>query len=137
MFRRKAVIDVFNKFLDADENGDYKLENDIHNLIFPTGLTNEEVDYESHNLWLLDERFSTYKFVASDKAITSFTQKKSSKEPDLTMMNSLEMFNHHFSFAPKSAGELDSLVIFEFKRPGDTAWQKKKMILNGSFLNSL
>lgn len=126
MFRRKAVIDVFNKFLDADENGDYKLENDIHNLIFPTGLTNEEVDYESHNLWLLDERFSTYKFVASDKAITSFTQKKSSKEPDLTMINSLEMFNHHFSFAPKSAGELDSLVIFEFKRPGDTAWQKKK-----------
>ncbi|MCT3704339.1 hypothetical protein HZQ89_18235 [Elizabethkingia anophelis] len=126
MFRRKAVIDVFNKFLDADENGDYKLENDIHNLIFPTGLTNEDVDYESHNLWLLDERFATYKFVASDKSITSFSQKRSSKEPDITMMNELDMFNHHFSFAPKSAGELDSLVIFEFKRPGDTAWQKKK-----------
>lgn len=133
MFRRKAVIDVFNKFLDADENGDYKLENDIHNLIFPTGLTNEDVDYETHNLWLLDERFSTYKFVASDKSITSFTQKKSSKEPDLTMMNNIDMFNHHFSFAPKSAGELDSLVIFEFKRPGDTAWQKKKTDFNWEF----
>lgn len=126
MFRRKAVIDVFNKFLDADEKGTYKLENDIHNLIFPTGLTNEDVDYETHNLWLLDERFATYKFVASDKSITSFTQKKSSKEPDLTLTETLDMFNHHFSFAPKSAGELSSLVIFEFKRPGDTAWQKKK-----------
>lgn len=126
MFRRKAVIDVFNKFLDADETGTYKLEKDIHNLIFPTGLTNEDVDYETHNLWLLDERFATYKFVASDRSITSFTQKKSSKEPDLTMTETLDMFNHHFSFAPKSAGELTSLVIFEFKRPGDTAWQKKK-----------
>nr|WP_315248633.1 hypothetical protein [uncultured Flavobacterium sp.] len=126
MFRRKAVIDVFNKFLDADETGAYKLEKDIHNLIFPTGLTNEDVDYETHNLWLLDERFATYKFVASDKSITSFTQKKSSKEPDLTLTETLDMFNHHFSFAPKSAGELSSLVIFEFKRPGDVAWQKKK-----------
>jgi hypothetical protein len=126
MFRRKAVIDVFNKFLDADEKGAYKLEKDIHNLIFPTGLTNENVDYETHNLWLLDERFATYKFVASDKSITSFTQKKSSKEPDLTLTESLDMFNHPFSFAPKSAGELSSLVIFEFKRPGDVAWQKKK-----------
>lgn len=126
MFRRKAVIDVFYKFLDADENGDYKLEKDVHNLIFPTGLTSEDVDYETHNLWLLDERFATYKFVASDKSITSFTQKKSSKEPDLTLTNSLGIFNHHFSFAPKSAGELSSLAIFEFKRPGDIAWQKKK-----------
>lgn len=120
MLRRKSVIDVFNKFLDADENGNYKLEKDIHNLIFPTGLTNEDVDYETHNLWLLDERFATYKFVASDKSITSFSQIKSSKKPDLSM------FNQRFSFAPKIAGELDSLVVFEFKRPGDVAWQKNK-----------
>lgn len=72
MMRRKAIINLFDKFLDADENGDYKLEEDVHNLIFPLGLTNNDLDYENHNLWILDERFISYKFIASDKSITSF-----------------------------------------------------------------
>lgn len=59
MTRRKAIIQLFEKFLDADENGDYKLEEDVHNLIFPLGLTKSDLDYENHNLWLLDERFIT------------------------------------------------------------------------------
>ncbi|MBO4639043.1 MAG: hypothetical protein J5710_04740 [Treponema sp.] len=120
MCRRKAIIDLFDKFLEADKNGKYKLEKDIHNLIFPMGLTNEEVDYESHNLWLLDERFATYRFISSDKSITSVSQKKSSKEPDLLM------FDNPISFGNESSGEISSMVIFEFKRPGDTAHQKNK-----------
>jgi hypothetical protein len=30
------------------------------------------------------------------------------------------------SFGSSDAGEVDSMVVFEFKRPGDTAHQKKK-----------
>ncbi|PSL50386.1 hypothetical protein CLV51_1011731 [Chitinophaga niastensis] len=78
MMRRKAIIDLFDKFSEADSEGKYKLEEDIHNIIFPLGFNNEEVAYEMHNLWLLDERFLAYKFIASDKSITSFSQKKSS-----------------------------------------------------------
>lgn len=33
MIRRKAVIDLFDKFLEADKAGQFKLERDIHNLI--------------------------------------------------------------------------------------------------------
>lgn len=120
MCRRKAIIDLFDKFLEADKNGKYKLEADIHNLIFPMGFNNEEIDYESHNLWLLDERFATYRFINSDKSITSVSQKKSSKEPDLLM------FDNPISFGNESSGEISSMVIFEFKRPGDTAHQKNK-----------
>lgn len=127
MMRRKAIIDLFDKFLEADSEGKYKLEQDIHNLIFPIGLTNDEVSYESHNLWLLDERFLTYKFVASDKSITSMSQKSSSKEPDIIMLNDNPiMFENPIGFADKSNGELNSMVIFEFKRPGQTAHQKNK-----------
>ena len=127
MTRRKAIIDLFDKFLEADNNGKYRLEEDIHNLIFPMGLTNEEVNYESHNLWLLDERFLTYKFIGSDKSITSISQKKSSKEPDIICMNeNPQMFDNPIGFGDKSNGELNSLVIFEFKRPGETAHQKNK-----------
>lgn len=127
MMRRKAIIELFDKFLEADNEGKYKLEEDIHNLIFPMGFTNDEISYETHNLWLLDERFLTYKFVASDRSITSMSQKKSSKEPDLIMLNDNPiMFDNPISFGDKSNGELNSMVIFEFKRPGETAHQMKK-----------
>ncbi|MEZ4847498.1 MAG: hypothetical protein R3B93_02450 [Bacteroidia bacterium] len=120
MTRRKAIIDLFEKFLDADEEGNYKLEEDVHNLIFPMGLTNSQLNYENHNLWLLDERFISYKFIASDKAISSFSQIKSRKEPDLTL------FDNPISFGDKSSGEVNYMVIFEFKRPGEVAHQKRK-----------
>lgn len=127
MMRRKAIIELFDKFLEADAAGKYKLEEDIHNLIFPMGLTNDEVGYETHNLWLLDERFLTYKFIASDKPITSFSEKRSSKEPDLIMLNEKpKMFENPMGFGDKSNGEINSMVIFEFKRPGEIAHQKKK-----------
>lgn len=127
MMRRKAVIELFDKFLEADIEGRYKLEEDIHNLIFPMGITGDELDYESHNLWLLDERFVAYKFVGSDTSITSMSQKKSSKEPDLMLLNDKPlMFDNPIGFADKSNGTLSSMVIFEFKRPGDVAHQKKK-----------
>jgi hypothetical protein len=73
--------------LDAKENGKYELESMIHNLIFPMGLTNRQLTYQYHNLWLLDERFATFNFIASDKSITSFSQIKSSLEPDLLLIN--------------------------------------------------
>ena len=126
MTRRKAIIQLFEKFLDADEEGKYKLEEDVHNIIFPMGLTNNQTSYENHNLWLLDERFINYKFIASDKSITSFSQKKSSKEPDLLLTDNPDMFENPISFGNRSAGEVNSMVIFEFKRPGEIAHQKNK-----------
>lgn len=126
MMRRKAIINLFDKFLDADENGEYKLEEDVHNLIFPLGLTSSDLEYENHNLWILDERFITYKFIASDKSITSFSQIKSRKETDLILIDNPQMFDNPISFGDKASGEVSSMVIFEFKRPGDVAHQKNK-----------
>lgn len=126
MIRRKAIIDLFTRFLEADQNGKYKLEEDIHNLIFPMGVTEREITYESHNLWLLDERFATYTFIASDKPITSISQNKSRKEPDLLMIDRPPMFDNPISFAPEHSGEISSMVVFEFKRPGQVAHQKSK-----------
>jgi hypothetical protein len=126
MFRRKAIIDIFKKFLEADTKGKYKLEEDIHNLIFPMGVTFDKVDFESHNLWLLDERFSTYNFIASDIPIASISQKVSKKEPDILMTDIPKMFDNPISFAPNASGVVSSMVIFEFKRPGETAHQKTK-----------
>lgn len=126
MIQRKAIIDLFKRFLEADQHGKYKLEEDIHNLIFPRGVTDREINYDSHNLWLLDERFATYTFIASDMPITAFSQNKSRKEPDLLLADSPPMFNNPICFAPELSGEISSMVIFEFKRPGEIAHQKNK-----------
>jgi hypothetical protein len=120
-----VVYDPYNWF--PNEKGEYKLESDIHNLIFPMGITIDDVNYETHNLWLLDERFASYKFIASDKPLSSVSQKKSRKEPDLLMTDEpLNIFDIRLSYGTSNSGEIVSLVIFEFKRPGETAYQKNK-----------
>lgn len=124
--RRKAILRLFSRMLDQKDNGTYQLEKIIHNLIFPMGLTNREITYQYHNLWLLDDRFSTFRFIASDKSITSMSQIKSSKEPDLILMNPERLVNNPICYGNYDSGKLDSMVVFEFKRPGDTAHQKNK-----------
>lgn len=127
VMRRKAVLKLLGKMLDAQKDGKYALESVIHNLIFPMGLTNKDVNYQYHNLWLLDERFATYQFIASDKSISSYTGINSRLEPDIVMFNKESDFvDSRMTFGSSDAGEVDSLVVFEFKRPGQTAHQKKK-----------
>lgn len=87
VLRRKAILRLFRKMLDQKTDGKYEPESMIHNLIFPMGLTNLQLQYQYHNLWLLDDRFSTFRFIGSDKAITSYSQIKSSHEPDLILIN--------------------------------------------------
>ena len=127
VFRRKAILRLFSKMLDKKDNGKYELESMIHNLIFPMGLTNRELTYQYHNLWLLDDRFSTFRFIASDKSITSYSQIKSTKEPDLVLINDEKnLVGNPISFGNIDSGRIGTMVIFEFKRPGDTAYQKNK-----------
>ena len=127
VMRRKAIISLFERMLDAQDNGKYELEAMIHNLIFPMGLTNRQVNYQYHNLWLLDDRLSTFKFIASDKSITSYSQIRSSHEPDLILINNEKnLIGNPISFGDRDAGEIGMMIIFEFKRPGDTAHQKNK-----------
>ena len=115
MVRRKAVIDLFDKFLEADKSGAYRLESDIHNLIFPMSGTNEDTAYQAHNLWLLDERFVSYQFIASHKQIRTYSNVGSAKAADIGM------FDNPIGVGDTDHGDISSLVIFEFKRPGDVA----------------
>jgi hypothetical protein len=115
MLRRRAVIELFDRFLEADKKGDYKLEKDIHKLIFPMSTTSEEINYDAHNLWLLDERLVSYQFIASDKEMRTYCDINSQKAADLVL------FNNPIGFGDTSCGDISSLIIFEFKRPGDVA----------------
>lgn len=113
LIQRKAILQLLKKMLKISKDGDYKLEEDLHNLIFPMGESTDSIPYEYHNLWLLDERLAFHSYTNSDKKIKSnpILSSISNKEPDIAI------FDFPWAFSEKQS-QMNSMVIFEFKRPG-------------------
>lgn len=109
--QRMKVIELYDELRRRMENGKAHKESEMHNLFFPMVKTDREVDYESNNLWLLDERFNFTQFIASDKVIS----KVDHKEPDLAL------FYEEGKFFRNGDNVITSpIVIVEFKRPKRT-----------------
>jgi hypothetical protein len=122
LIQRKSILLLLKKMLKISKDGEYKLEEDLHNLIFPMGQSNDSIPYEYHNLWLLDERLAFHSYINSDKQIrkSPLLVSDSRKEPDIAI------FDFPWAFSEKE-GQMNSMVIFEFKRPGrdmDTSLDK-------------
>ncbi len=114
MIRRKSVIKLFRKYLDwRVEDQTYMLEKDLHNIIFTMGAETDTIPQEYHNLWLLDERLTYHRFTTSDRAMCTnrHINSDSQKETDLLVYD----FPWAYTDNPNN---VNSLVIFEFKRPG-------------------
>jgi|JI9StandDraft_1071089.scaffolds.fasta_scaffold14153_3 hypothetical protein len=106
---RKTILEVFSDSLKPD-NGKYKNEDVIHNLIFPQRKNNKDIDYLNHNLWILDDRFSFYQEIYSD--INSKTTDNTKQRFDLGLFEKIITFGE---------GDLEytanSITIIEFKKP--------------------
>ena len=74
------------------------------------GQTSETLDYEYHNLWLLDERLVFSRYAASDKVIS----KEETQEPDLVI------FHNRLAYRNGENVTNSPITIFEFKRPKRT-----------------
>ena len=55
---RKIIIDLLSTGIRKIDNEKFSKEEFIHNLIFPMKYSSDDIDYESHNLWLIDERLA-------------------------------------------------------------------------------
>src|SRR4029079_7690121 len=66
---RKCVLDLFRKALEIDEAGKYRSEGDVHDVIVPRRRDSDNLNYEQHNLWILDERLNFASYIASDKPL--------------------------------------------------------------------
>lgn len=113
VFDRRLVLQFLQKILGIQTDGKYSSESAVHELIFPMGATSEEVLFDKHNLWLLDERLAYHKFLASDKQIrkTYPLVNNSQKEPDIIV------FDKACAFASSSDGPFQTITIIEFKKP--------------------
>ena len=104
---RKLILDLFERSLETDENNKYVSEDDIHKIIFPTKKDSEEVEYERHNLWILDEKHSFSQYLTSDKEING----PRSDRGDIVI------FDNKISVR-EGDRETNPITIFEFKKPG-------------------
>lgn len=99
---RKVILDLYQKFISFDSNNEYLKEEKIHNLVFPMGKNNTNLDYHKHNLWLIDENLVYSDYITSDKAILAEDKKKT--EPDLLIFRDWK-------------DKYSPVYIVEFKRP--------------------
>ena len=103
---RKCVLDIFGKALEVDEQGKYRSEADVHDIIMPQRKDSETLGYEDHNLWILDERLNFAHYVSSDMPISGGRSDRS----DVTI------FNRRVAFRGDNQPS-NPITIFEFKKP--------------------
>jgi hypothetical protein len=113
LIHRKSIINLFKKYIQWRSERNHWLEEDLHNLIFTMGAESNTMPFDYHNLWLLDERLAFHRYTTSDRQIRTnqHTNSDSQKETDLLIYD----FPWAYSDDPN---RVNSLVIFEFKRPG-------------------
>ncbi|MFD1001945.1 hypothetical protein ACFQ21_21650 [Ohtaekwangia kribbensis] len=104
---RKLVLDLFEKLLNKKAT-----EKAVHSLIFPLQKLSDEIGFEDHNLWMLDEKLSYHKYLASDKSFKKIklAKSESAERPDIII------FNKPFAFTNDDK-PYHSIVLIEFKRP--------------------
>lgn len=103
---RKRMIDLLDKKLELNTEGKFSNEDIVHDLIFPRKATTHEINFENHNLWLLDECLTFHTFAASDKPLNQSTASQSEERPDV------------IAFAEVDEDKIARAVsIIEFKKP--------------------
>ena len=112
VMRRKAVIDLLEHALEADENGKYSKESRIHSIICPMQTTSDEIKLDDMNLWLIDDRLAYHHFLASDKKINTISVLKS----DIDKRMDLAIFDAALSYTADPEN-INSITIVELKRP--------------------
>jgi len=53
---RRVIIELLTKGIRRKNDGKFNKESYIHDIIYPMRKTSDDTDYETHNLWLIDDR---------------------------------------------------------------------------------
>lgn len=99
--RRRAVLSFLRKLLAKRA-----LEAHVHRIVFPMSATSDDVGYDDHNLWLLDDTLAFYEFIASDVRLAENRKAPvdSLRRPDLLAFKTGDAPYTH-------------VALVEFKRP--------------------
>jgi len=107
---RRVIMELLERGLRRQDDGKFNKEKYMHNLIYPMKYTGDEIDYEAHNLWLIDEKLSYCSFISSD--IPFDNDYKQERSDILILDNPVAVSDD------KNDGTVfNTIIIFELKRP--------------------
>lgn len=88
---RNDVIKVLSEMLNRKDDGSIAKEDAVHELIYPRYKDSEEIDYSSHNLWLIDDDLAYAEYISSDRTPTGKKREKGSFAHDILVNNEKEL----------------------------------------------
>lgn len=109
---RKTVLSLITQALEKNTDGTYQAESIVHSLIFPMKTTSDEVAAEDQNLWVIDERLSFHRYLASDLQLR---QMEPLETPDQARPD-LAIFSNPIAYT-EGDYPYETVVIVEFKKP--------------------
>lgn len=116
VLHRKYILELLESALQRDDNGNYRKEDRVHEIIMPMRTTSDDVKFQDNNLWIIDERLVFHHYLASDKTFKSMevTDCESNRRPDILVDN---IFDNPLFVSEKDTPPFATLRIVEFKRP--------------------
>lgn len=107
---RRKIIDLLEEKIKLTTDNNYEKEDVIHDIIFPRKTTSDQLDFEDHNLWILDEKLAFHTIAKSDKRIDQTFENTNQQRPDIIVICSDEESNY-----------ASNISIIEFKRPQENS----------------
>ena len=113
VMKRKMILEVFEeslKYVDIQvKKSDY--EDAVHDIICPLKSTSDDLDYEDHNLWIIDDRLAFFSYFNSDKQMKAQIANPANPldRPDISV------FDLGLGFQNSDLSQ--PITVIEFKRP--------------------
>ena len=111
--KRKMILEVFEdslKYRDIDEESS-EYEDVLHDIICPLKSTTDDLDYEDHNLWIVDDRLAFYSYFDSDTPM-----KRQIVNPD-NPLERPDVSIYDIGLGFQNDDKSEPITILEFKRP--------------------
>ncbi|WP_424003516.1 hypothetical protein [Maribacter sp. IgM3_T14_3] len=116
---RVIIIEKLKKLVNKSE----QVESIIHNLFMTKYTKDDYYSIGKNNLWLLDDRFTTYSYAASDKRIQEVLTDINESYQDVDIVNDKPDLSLFFSHNPNNPERLKSVILeikpFDFKSKSD------------------
>lgn len=114
VLKRKAVLEVITRMLSRWTG--QALEKHVHQIVFPMRKFANQIKFDEHNLWLVDDTLAFFEYIASDISFASNTQApvESTRRPDV--------------LAFKTGSPYQRVALIELKRPDLNANPVRQLI---------
>ena len=107
---RKIIISLLENGIRKKDTEKFNKESYVHNLIYPMRTTSDDIEYDNHNLWLIDEKLAYCNFISSD---IPFNNDNKEERTDIMILDNPVAVSDE----ENDGSEFDTIVLFELKRP--------------------